>query len=108
MNEFAEGNPAADAENGQQQAYENSPGSNAVEKIGFFQSIKLRAWAGIFLLTLIPLLLLGGYAFNVLDDITKNILIEGNIQAFQQEDLQILDIGKPDALQLAESFLKGI
>jgi len=89
MNEFAEGNPAADAENGQQQAYENSPGSNAVEKIGFFQSIKLRAWAGIFLLTLIPLLLLGGYAFNVLDDITKNILIEGNIQAFQQVKYEV-------------------
>ena len=31
-----------------------------------------------------------------------------HIQAFQQEDLQNLDIGKPDALQLAESFLKGI
>ena len=89
MNEFAEGNPAAAAENGQQPATENFSGGNAVEKIGFFQSIKLRAWAGIFLLTLIPLLLLGGYAFNVLDDITKNILIEGNIQAFQQVKYEV-------------------
>ncbi|NLF98171.1 MAG: diguanylate cyclase [Candidatus Riflebacteria bacterium] len=89
MNEFAEGNPAAAAENGQQPATGNSSGSNAVEKIGFFQSIKLRAWAGIFLLTLIPLLLLGGYAFNILGDIARNILIEGNIQAFQQVKYEV-------------------
>ena len=36
------------------------------------------------------------------------VCAKAHIQAFQQEDLQILDIGKPDALQLAESFLKGI
>lgn len=36
------------------------------------------------------------------------ICAKANIQAFQQENLRILDIGKPDALQLAESFIKGV
>ena len=30
------------------------------------------------------------------------------IQAFEQADLRILDIGKPDALELAQDFIKDI
>lgn len=87
MNEFAEGNPAQANE-----VANHSPESNEghkSEKVGFFQSIKLRAWAGIFILTLVPLLALGGYAFNVLVDIARDILIEGNIQAFQQVKYEV-------------------
>ncbi|HNX75080.1 MAG TPA: diguanylate cyclase [Candidatus Rifleibacterium sp.] len=56
---------------------------------GFFRSIKVRAWIGIFFLTLLPLLSLGIYAFNILGDIARNILIEGNIQAFQQVKYEV-------------------
>lgn len=58
-------------------------------KIGFFKSIKVRAWLGIFLLTILPLLSLGLYAFNVLGEIARDILIEGNIQAFQQVKYEV-------------------
>ena len=63
--------------------------STAVAKIGFFQSIKVRAWLGIFLLTILPLLSLAFFSFNVLGDIARDILIEGNIQAFQQVKYEV-------------------
>ncbi|MDD3148007.1 MAG: diguanylate cyclase [Candidatus Riflebacteria bacterium] len=56
---------------------------------GFFQSIKVRVWVGIFLLTILPLLSLGIYAFNILGEIARDILIEGNIQAFQQVKYEV-------------------
>ncbi|PKL51292.1 MAG: hypothetical protein CVV42_00135 [Candidatus Riflebacteria bacterium HGW-Riflebacteria-2] len=89
MNEFAEGNPVDGAGSGQKPAQNGTADVKTVEKIGFFQSIKLRAWVGIFLLTMIPLLLLGGYAFNILGEIARDILIEGNIQAFQQVKYEV-------------------
>jgi len=58
-------------------------------KPGFFKSIKLRAWLGIFLLTILPLLSLGLYSFNILGEIARDILIEGNIQAFQQVKYEV-------------------
>ncbi len=56
---------------------------------GFFKSIKTRVWIGIFILTLLPLLSLGIYAFNILGEIARDILIEGNIQAFQQVKYEV-------------------
>ncbi len=56
---------------------------------GFFKSIKVRVWIGIFILTLLPLLSLGIYAFNILGEIARDILIEGNIQAFQQVKYEV-------------------
>ncbi len=58
-------------------------------KPGFFKSIKLRAWLGIFLLSILPLLSLGLYSFNILGEIARDILIEGNIQAFQQVKYEV-------------------
>lgn len=58
-------------------------------KPGFFKSIKLRAWLGIFLLTILPLFSLGLYSFNILGEIARDILIEGNIQAFQQVKYEV-------------------
>ncbi len=58
-------------------------------KPGFFQSIKVRVWIGIFLLSILPLLALGIYAFNILGEIARDILIEGNIQAFQQVKYEV-------------------
>lgn len=89
MNEFAEGKKTEVANNSDTAATGISEDNNSVEKIGFFQSIRLRVWAGIFLLTLLPLLSLGGYAFNVLGEIARDILIEGNIQAFQQVKYEV-------------------
>ncbi|EKD81064.1 MAG: diguanylate cyclase with GAF sensor, partial [uncultured bacterium] len=90
MNEFAEGN-SAETRSENVSTAENKTSANhmTVEKIGFFQSIKVRAWVGIFLLTLLPLLSLGGYSFNILGEIARDILIEGNIQAFQQVKYEV-------------------
>ncbi len=88
MNEHAEGSPVAVSADNETDNNRRTD-RESVERIGFFQSIKLRAWAGIFLLTLIPLLALGGYAFNILGDIARDILIEANIQAFQQVKYEV-------------------
>ena len=56
---------------------------------GFFRSIKVRAWLGIFVLAIFPLLSLGLYSFNILGEIARDILIEGNIQAFQQVKYEV-------------------
>lgn len=56
---------------------------------GFFRSIKVRAWLGIFMLAIFPLLSLGLYSFNILGEIARDILIEGNIQAFQQVKYEV-------------------
>lgn len=63
-------------------------------KPGFFKSIKLRAWLGIFLLTILPSLPLGLYSFNILGEIARDILIEGNIQAFQQVKYEVDQYGQ--------------
>lgn len=62
---------------------------NTGAKPGFFKSIKVRAWLGIFLLAIFPLLSLGLYSFNILGEIARDILIEGNIQAFQQVKYEV-------------------
>ncbi|MBU1107674.1 MAG: diguanylate cyclase [Candidatus Riflebacteria bacterium] len=90
MNEFTEGS-SAEAQPEGTGASESRAATDkmTVEKVGFFQSIKVRAWAGIFVLTLLPLLALGGYSFNILGEIARDILIEGNIQAFQQVKYEV-------------------
>lgn len=59
------------------------------KKVNFFKSIKLRAWIGIFLLSFLPLFFLGLYSFDALDEISRDVLVEGNIQAFQQVKYEV-------------------
>lgn len=59
------------------------------KKVSFFKSIKFRAWIGIFLLSILPLFSLGLYAFDAIGDVSRDILIEGNIQAFQQVKYEV-------------------
>ena len=89
MNEQAEGSSAENNVCAGATKSSAAADNNNIEKIGFFQSIKLRVWAGIFLLTLLPLLSMGGYSFNVLGEIARDILIEANIQAFQQVKYEV-------------------
>ncbi len=59
------------------------------KKVNFFKSIKLRAWLGIFILSILPLICFGLYAFDALGDVSRDILIEGSIQAFQQVKYEV-------------------
>ena len=53
--------------------------TTSAKRINFFKSIKFKAWLGIFTLTICPLILFGLYAFDSLGNISRDILIEGNI-----------------------------
>jgi len=68
---------------------ETKMSENTGAQPGFFRSIKVRAWLGIFMLAIFPLLSLGLYSFNILGEIARDILIEGNIQAFQQVKYEV-------------------
>ncbi|HNW33350.1 MAG TPA: diguanylate cyclase [Candidatus Ozemobacteraceae bacterium] len=58
---------------------------NSIKRaVPFLHSIKVKTWAGIFLLSVIPLAILGLYSFSFLTQITKDLLIKGNLQASQQ------------------------
>lgn len=59
------------------------------KKVNFFKSIKLRAWLGIFILSILSLICFGLYAFDALGDVSRDILIEGSIQAFQQVKYEV-------------------
>jgi HAMP domain-containing protein len=63
--------------------------SRFVAGSGFFRSIRFKAWAGILFLAIVPLLVLGFFSRRVLGDRTRNILIESNIQAFQQVKYEV-------------------
>jgi len=52
--------------------------------VPILHSIKVKTWAGIFLVSVIPLAILGFYSFSFLTQITKELLIKSNLQAFQQ------------------------
>ncbi len=52
--------------------------------VPILHSIKVKTWVGIFLVSVIPLIVLGFYSFNFLTQITKDLLIKSNLQAFQQ------------------------
>lgn len=54
-----------------------------------FSSIKFKVWVGILVLTILPLISIGYYSFNVLADISRGLLIESNIQAFQQVKYEV-------------------
>ncbi len=60
-----------------------------VKKVSFFNSLKFKAWIGISILCTLPLLIIGGYSFETLGNISKDILIESNIQAFQQVKYEV-------------------
>ena len=63
--------------------------ADKVQKVSFFKSIKLRAWLGIFIITILPLFLLGLYSFDALGSLARDILIEGNIHAFKQVKYEV-------------------
>ena len=65
--------------------------TTSAKKINFFKSIKFKSWLGIFTLTILPLVLFGLYAFDLLGNVSRDILIKGNIQAFQQVKLEVSD-----------------
>ena len=65
--------------------------TTSAKRINFFKSIKFKAWLGIFTLALLPLVLFGLYAFDLLGNVSRDILIKGNIQAFQQVKLEVSD-----------------
>ncbi|GAB4282909.1 MAG: hypothetical protein Kow0029_28760 [Candidatus Rifleibacteriota bacterium] len=66
-----------------------SPVGSSKPGSSIFSSIKFKAWLGVLLLTVIPILSVGFYSFNVLSDISRSILIESNIQAFQQVKYEV-------------------
>ena len=89
--------------------------TTSAKRINFFKSIKFKAWLGIFTLTICPLILFGLYAFDSLGNISRDILIEGNIQAFQQIKYEVGDfitdydelvnfVAKDERFQKTESF----
>ena len=63
--------------------------SESTKRVNFFKSIKFKAWIGIFILTILPLSLLGFFAYNALGNISRDILIESNIQAFKQVKYEV-------------------
>ncbi len=63
--------------------------TDGVKRVNFFKSIKVRAWLGIFIITILPLILLGIFAFESLENLSRDILIEGNIHAFKQVKYEI-------------------
>ncbi len=68
---------------------ENKEKSHGGSSIGFFHSLKFKSWVGVCLLTIGPVLALGLFSLNVLGEIARDILIEGNIQAFQQVKYEV-------------------
>lgn len=58
-------------------------------KFSILNSIKFKVWIGILVLTVVPLLSIGYYSFNVLAEISRGLLIESNIQAFQQVKYEV-------------------
>ena len=63
--------------------------SESTKRVNFFKSIKFKAWIGIFILTILPLSLLGFFAYNALGNLSRDILIESNIQAFKQVKYEV-------------------
>jgi len=63
--------------------------SSRTAVVGFFQSIRFRAWLGVCVLAIAPVLALGLFSLNVIGGIARDILIEGNIQAFQQVKYEV-------------------
>jgi diguanylate cyclase (GGDEF)-like protein len=57
--------------------------------VPLLHSIKVKAWLAIFFVTILPLLLLGFYSFNVLNTISKDLLVKSNLQAFQQVKYEV-------------------
>ena len=99
--------------------------TTSAKRINFFKSIKFKAWLGIFALAILPLVLFGLYAFDLLENVSRDILIKGNIQAFQQVKIEVSDFilkfdelthflaknecfVKPDIYELAVKALREI
>jgi diguanylate cyclase (GGDEF)-like protein len=59
------------------------------EDINFFSSIKFKVWLGLLALTILPLFSVGFYSFSNLAGVSRNLLIESNVQAFQQVKYEV-------------------
>ena len=58
-------------------------------KVNFFKSIKFKAWLGIFILAILPLICFGLYSFDALGNMYRDILIDSCIQAFKQVKYEV-------------------
>ncbi|MBF0500259.1 MAG: diguanylate cyclase [Candidatus Riflebacteria bacterium] len=58
-------------------------------QIPFFHRLKVKTWIGVFLLTVVPLALLGWYAVGLFAGISRDQLLRSNLQAFQQVKIEI-------------------
>ncbi|MEW6712532.1 MAG: hypothetical protein AB1403_22130, partial [Candidatus Riflebacteria bacterium] len=67
----------------------NFPSANQNAEFSFFSSIKFKVWIGVLVLTILPLMSIGYFSFNVLAEISRGLLIESNIQAFQQVKYEV-------------------
>ncbi|NLI79097.1 MAG: diguanylate cyclase [Candidatus Riflebacteria bacterium] len=56
----------------------------AARRIPLRHRIQVKFWAGIFLVSIVPLAVLGVYSFGILTRITRDLLIKSNLQAVQQ------------------------
>lgn len=89
MSDFSAGNNDGLETSASRREASDSQTTENISRVGFFQSIKFRSWAGIFILAIAPVLALGFFSINVLGEIARDILIEGNIQAFQQVKYEV-------------------
>lgn len=60
------------------------PGGPLSRQIPLRHRIQVKFWMGILLVSIIPLAVLGLYAFGILTRITRDLLIKSNLQAVQQ------------------------
>lgn len=85
-----ESNPVSENAVAQETVAKSSQDSTTRSSVvGFFQSIRFRAWLGVCVLAIAPVLALGLFSLNVIGGIARDILIEGNIQAFQQVKYEV-------------------
>ncbi len=59
-------------------------GGSLSRQIPLLHRIQVKFWMGILLVSIIPLAVLGLYAFDILTRITRDLLIKSNLQAVQQ------------------------
>jgi hypothetical protein len=64
-------------------------GQKTNEGLPFFSSIKFKVWFGLLILTILPVLSIGFYSYNNLAGVSRDLLIESNIQAFQQVKYEV-------------------
>ncbi|MFZ2955416.1 MAG: diguanylate cyclase [Candidatus Ozemobacteraceae bacterium] len=68
----------------------SAPQASAVGRpVHWFHSIRVKTWSGVLLITILPLVVLSWYAYRTLADVTHDLLIKSNLQAFQRVKSEI-------------------